>query len=71
MVAEETSSAIGVCDAGPFEVVGVRDATDAEGVSSCGVWPLAVTLGLLDLRFVPKPKCLNLELIKSGLNMSR
>lgn len=61
----EELSVMGVCAAVPLVVVGVRDGTDVFGVGSCDVWPFAVMLGLLDLRFVPKPKFLNLELIKS------
>lgn len=43
----------------PFDVVGVMDVVDA--------WPLGllVMFGLLDLRFVPKPRFRNREVIKS------
>ena len=65
------SSTVGVCASVLFVVVGVREGAEVLGVVNCEVWPFAVMFGLLDLRFVPKPKFLNLELIKSVLAMFR
>ena len=68
-VVVEVSSTVGACASVLFVVVGVSDGADVLGVVNCEVWPFAVIFGLLDLRFVPKPKFLNLELIKSVLAM--
>ena len=69
VVAVDGSSGVEVCAAVLFVVAGVREGADVLGVVNCEFWPFEVMFGLLDLRFVPKPKFLNLELIKSVLFM--
>ena len=70
LVVEDVSSPVGVGAAVPLVEMGVRDGAEGLGVGNWDVWPFAVMFGLLDLRFVPKAKFLNLELIKSVLAMT-